>query len=262
MTERPPTFSLRGKVAVVTGAASGIGAAVVRRFAGAGAETVLIDRDDPSQVADEIGGMPVQADVSQEESVEEAFAAIEKRFERIDVLVNNAGIALDPVSIDETDEKHFRAHIDINVIGVLWGLKHGARIMQDGGAIVNTASVCGVMGFPDYASYNTSKYSVVGLTQVAAVELGRRGIRVNCVCPTSVRTPMLETFEEGAREARVLSAMSTLESIIDPEHVAAAMHFLVADDCPVISGQPLMVDCGLSTGISRTMWEKLGAEDA
>lgn len=111
-------------------------------------------------------------------------------------------------------------------------------------------------------SGNTSKYSIAGLTQVAAVEPGRRGIRVNCVCPTSVRTLMLETFEEGMREARVLTAMSTLESIIDPEHVAAAMQLLVADDCPMISGQSLMVDCGVSTGISRTMWEKLGADDA
>ncbi len=262
MTERPPTFSLRDKVAVVTGAASGIGAATVRRFAAAGAKTVLIDRDDPSQVASEIDGVPIQADVSSEDSMKDAFAEIASRFELVDVLVNNAGIALDPVPIAETDEEHFRAHMDVNVIGVLWGLKHGGSIMRDGGAIVNTASVCGVMGFPDYASYNASKYSVVGLTQVAAVELGPRGIRVNCVCPTSVRTAMLETFGEGMREARVLSAASTLESIIDPEHVAAAMQFLAADDCPVISGQPLMIDCGISAGISKTMWERLGDEDA
>ncbi|MEZ5078823.1 MAG: SDR family oxidoreductase [Solirubrobacterales bacterium] len=250
-----PMFDLEGKVAVVTGAASGIGEATVRRLADAGATPVLVDLVDCSDEAERLGGIAAQADVSVEDDIAAAAAAAVDRFGRIDIAVNNAGIALDPVPISETTPEHFRRHADVNALGVLWGLKHFTKSMPRGGAVVNTASICGVTAFPEYGSYTSSKYSAVGLTQVGAMELGPRGIRVNCICPTSVNTPMLWNFAEGEAEAAVLKAASPLSMIIEPEHAAALVHFLAADDCPVISGQPILIDCGITAGISGGIWE-------
>lgn len=252
--DQPAMFSLEGKVAVVTGAASGIGEATVRRLAAAGATPVLVDLADARAEAEKLDGAFIRADVSNEEDIAAVAREIADKYGRIDIAVNNAGIALDTVPIAETSAEHFRRHMEVNAMGTLWGLKHFAPHIPSGGAIVNTASVCGVLALPDYGSYTASKYSVVGLTQVGAMELGPRGIRVNCICPTSVNTPMLWNFAEGEAEAAVLKAASPLAEIIEPEHAAALIHFLCADDCPVISGQPILIDCGITAGISSGIW--------
>jgi 3alpha(or 20beta)-hydroxysteroid dehydrogenase len=250
-------FSLEGKVAIVTGAASGIGKAAATRLASAGADVVVLDLEEAAgrAAADEIGGRFARADVSDFDEVAAAMAAAAEPGGRVDIVVNNAGIALPSQALTETTREHFDAHIGVNARGVLNGMRAAAPYMEGGGAIVNTASILGVLGLPGYASYAASKFAVVGLTKMGAIELGPMGVRVNCVCPTSVDTPMLWTFPAGQQEASALSAASTLGRIADPEHVAALIHFLAADDCPVISGQAILIDCGVTAGMSVPVWE-------
>jgi 3alpha(or 20beta)-hydroxysteroid dehydrogenase len=127
--------------------------------------------------------------------------------------------------------------------------------MPPGGAIVNTASIAGVIGYPTYSAYGASKFAIVGLTKIAALELGPRGIRVNCICPSSVNTPQLRDDPTGDVEVAALGTASGLRRLIQPEDVAAAMHFLVADDCPVISGQAIVLDGAATAGISPALIE-------
>jgi NAD(P)-dependent dehydrogenase (short-subunit alcohol dehydrogenase family) len=250
-------FSLAGSTAVVTGAASGIGKATATRLRKAGADVVVVDVDAEGgeRAAAAIDGHFVRADVARVDEADEAMRAAVERTGRLDIVVNNAGIALELAAIADTSEEHFRRHMDVNALGVLNGIKAAAPLMSDAGAIVNTASLLGVMALPGYASYAASKFAIVGLTKVAAVELGPRGIRVNAICPTTVDTPMLDSFPAAQQEAAVLSLTSTLGRIVDAEHVAALVHFLVADDCPVISGQAVMIDCGITSGVSAQLWD-------
>jgi NAD(P)-dependent dehydrogenase (short-subunit alcohol dehydrogenase family) len=250
-------FSLAGRTAVVTGAASGIGKATASRLREAGADVLLVDVDAEGgeRAATEIDGRFVRADVARADEVDQAMRAAVEHTARLDIVVNNAGIALDLTAIADTPEEHFRRHMDVNALGVLNGIKAAAPLISNGGAIVNTASLLGVLALPGYASYAASKFAIVGLTKVAAVELGPRRIRVNAVCPTTVDTPMLDNFPAAQHEAAVLSLTSTLGRIADAEHVAALVHFLVADDCPVISGQAVMIDCGITSGVSAQLWD-------
>jgi NAD(P)-dependent dehydrogenase (short-subunit alcohol dehydrogenase family) len=250
-------FGLAGKVAVVTGAASGIGKAAAERLAAAQAEVVVLDVDEEAgrAVADAIDGRFARADVSSYEDVAEAMKQAAGERGRLDIVVNNAGIALPSQPLTETTREHFDEHLGVNARGVLNGMRAAAPYMRGGGAIVNTASILGVLALPGYASYAASKFAVVGLTKVGAIELGPLGVRVNCICPTSVDTPMLWTFPAGRQEASALSDASTLGRIAQPEHVAALIHFLAADDCPVISGQAVLIDCGVTAGLSAAVWD-------
>lgn len=251
-------FDLAGKVAVVTGAASGIGEACAIRLSQAGADVVVLDLDDHGQeVADALGGRFVKADVSRPEQVEAAMATA-AREERLDIVINNAGIALPLEAVVDTTDKHFMRHIEVNSLGVLNGMRFARRYMPKGSTICNTASVLGLLSAPGYSSYVASKFAVVGLTKTAAVEFGPDGIRVNCVCPTTVDTPMLDTFPSARQEADAFSASSALNRIINAEHVAALVHFLVADDCPVVTGQAIAIDCGMTAGVSSVVWNTEG----
>lgn len=251
-------FGLAGKVAVVTGAASGIGKACATRLTQAGAEVVVLDIDPAgADVAADLGGRYVRADVSQPREVEKAMceAAGEGR---LDIVINNAGIALPLEQMTDTSEEHFMRHIKVNTLGVLNGMRFARPYMGSGSVICNTASVLGLLSAPGYSSYVASKFAVVGLTKTAAIEFGTDGIRVNCVCPTTVDTPMLDTFPSARQEADSFSAMSALNRIIDAEHVAALVHFLVSDDCPVITGQAIAIDCGMTAGVSSVIWNVEG----
>jgi len=197
--------SLAGKIAVVTGGASGIGAATARLFAEAGAKVVLGDVQDGSAVAAEVGGVFQRTDVRRSEDVAALVQRAVREHGRLDVLFNNAGIERH-APLAATDDEMHREIVDVNVNGVFYGLKHGLLAMAQNpgpvrGSIVNTASVAGLVGTVMLGSYNASKHAVVGLTRTAALEYGPMGIRVNAVCPGIIRTPMLLQGFETTPEA-------------------------------------------------------------
>lgn len=248
-------FSVEGKIAVVTGAASGIGAATAGRFAAAGATVVVSDIADGSVVAEQVGGAFVAADVRDEAQVEALVDTAVARYGRLDVMVNNAGV-IGPgrgIAADSMDD--VREVLEVNLLGAIHGTRHAARAMRPGGTIVNTASMAGVVGFPGLAAYGASKWGVVGLTKHAAVEFGPRGIRVNCVCPTGVSTPMAgELANHWAVRSQAL-ANQHVRRLATAEEVAAAIHFLACDDAAMVNGHALQVDGGLGAGLSVQLIE-------
>ena len=248
-------FSLAGKVAVVTGAASGIGLATARRFAAAGATVVLSDINDGAAQATEVGGDFVAVDVTDEDSVAALVAAAVDAHGRLDVMVNNAGVLLTAKGIGADSAKDTREMMDVNLFGVLYGVKHAARVMEPGASIVNTASMAGIVGFPGLSAYGASKWGVVGLTRYAAIELGPLGIRVNCVCPTGVESPMTpDAPDHWAVRSQGLAHQHT-DRLASVDDVAAAIHYLASDDAAMVNGHALCVDGGLGAGMSIEMIE-------
>lgn len=196
-------FDLEGKIAVVTGAASGIGLAVSRRFAAAGATVYMADIadvDDGKLIADEILGHYIQTDVGDEEQVRALMAHAAEAKGEIDICVNNAGTTGGGALLVDEQRSNMERVFRVNTLGVLYGIKHAAPYMPHGSAIVNTASILGVIGYPRCGAYTASKFAVVGMTKVAALELGEQGIRVNCVCPSTVNTPWLTKQTNGEME--------------------------------------------------------------
>ncbi len=253
--EEPALFSLAGKVAVVTGAASGIGLATARRFAAAGATVVLSDINDATDEASDLGADFLAVDVSEEDSVASLVASVVEAHGRLDVMVNNAGVLLTAKGIDADSTDDVRRMIDVNLFGVLFGMRHASRAMGPGGAIVNTASMAGIVGFPGLSAYGASKWGVVGLTRHAAVELGPLGIRANCVCPTGVATPMVGSdLDHWAVRSQVLAHQHT-DRLATVDDVAAAIHYLASDDASMVNGHALWVDGGLGAGMSIEMIE-------
>ncbi|WP_082133302.1 SDR family NAD(P)-dependent oxidoreductase [Mycolicibacterium obuense] len=197
-------FGMAGRTAVITGAGSGIGAACAPMLGAAGAHAVALDldRDAAAATANDVGGEAVAADVSDPEAVQRALTAAAARSGAIDVLLNNAGIALDTHCFADTETSHFLRHIEVNMLFVINGIRMGAALRAPRSAIVNTASVQGLFAVPGYVSYAASNCGVVGLTKVAAMELGPGGIRVNAVSPTTVDTPMLHAVPAGGSGGR------------------------------------------------------------
>lgn len=251
---------LDNRIAVVTGGSSGIGLATARMFAEAGATVVVADIVDGSAVADEIGGTYLPCDVTDAEAVDRTVAATVEKHGRLDVFFNNAGVEMHG-SIVDTDREQHRRLIDVNVNGVYYGLQAAIKAMMQntdpaGGVIVNTASVAGITGVPGMSTYNASKFAVVGLTRNAAVEYGAAGIRVNCVCPGIIRTPMGEAAVSELGGAEALAAIGAaahpLGRIGEPEDVARLVTFLASDDASFISGAVVTVDGAMSAGFSGT----------
>ena len=239
-------FSLEGKVAVITGGAGGIGQATVRRFASAGARVVVADVNDALALAEEVAGLFVQTDVSDEAQVEALMNTAASAHGRIDVVINNAGIPVGGVAIADVAADDVRRSFGTNTLSVVYGIKHAVPHMQEGGAIINTASLAGLQGMYGSGPYVAAKFAVVGITKTAALELAGRGIRVNCVCPGNIDTPMGASPEFAA----VTNAMTPLGRAGRPEEVAALFHFLASDDCPYITGQAISIDGGMTAGPS------------
>lgn len=240
-------FLLKDKVAVITGAASGIGRATAVRFSKAGAKVVLADIHENVEIEKETGGMFVKTDVSSEKQVQYLMEAAVSHFGRLDVVVNNAGIAGATGDIADIEQEDFDLVQKVNVKGVLWGIKHGAKRMTKGGSIVNTASYAGLSAFPSYGSYGASKSAVIGLTKTAALELAPRGIRVNCVCPGTIDTPI--NVGAGELELALASYLTPLGRIGLPEEVASLIHFLASDESSYMTGLAIPIAGGISAGI-------------
>ena len=249
-------FSLEGQVAVITGGGSGIGLDTVRRFRRAGAHVVLADISNSGDLAKETGAVFHRCDISVEDEVRNMLEFSLERFGQLNILVNNAGVFSDYLPIEDKQQSSFDLCYSVNIMGTAYGLKHAAKLMADGGKVINIASAAGVIGAIGLSDYVASKHAVVGLTRSAALELGERNIRVNCVCPTTVDTPM--AMQEGGEhliEGEKL--LVPLGRICRPDEVAALIHFLASDDCGFINGQAILVDGGMSCGTNARMFEKL-----
>lgn len=248
---------LAGKVALITGAGSGIGRASARLFAAEGATVVAADVDERGGGAavEEIerrGGRAafVRADVSQRADVESMIAFVEKQFGALHVLFNNAGIFPDADgSVVDTDEEVFDRVIAVNLRGVFLGCKYGipALLRAGGGSIINTASLVALMGSAtSQSSYTASKGGVLALTREIAIEFARRGIRANALCPGPVNTPLLQTLlaDPSARARRFVHL--PMGRLADAEEVAAAALFLASDESSYVNGTAFLVDGGTS----------------
>jgi meso-butanediol dehydrogenase / (S,S)-butanediol dehydrogenase / diacetyl reductase len=248
------------KVAVITGAASGIGRAVAQRLASEGARVALIDRN-PEGLEKFAASLthPAQAwvlDIAREDEVEKCIAAVLTRFGRIDILCNNAGVAGGDYSpITETDTAIWRQILDINIMGAVHFTKYAARSMREqrGGAIVNTASVAGVRSGAGGNAYSASKAAIINLTMTSACDLGEWNVRVNAVCPGLIETGMTAPVFERARAANKehrLGSRCELRRPGRPEEVAAVIAFLASDDASYVTGQALPVDGGNTASLN------------
>jgi NAD(P)-dependent dehydrogenase (short-subunit alcohol dehydrogenase family) len=249
--------TLQGKVAVITGAGSGIGLAGAEAFVAAGARVVLVDIDEQALAvaakrldADEIAAVPVPCDVRDEGALSAALDVAEARFGRIDTIWNNAGVESFGPMVAASDEDYRRV-FDVNVLGVLHGTKLGLRRLSDGGSIIQTASVAGLSGVAMQALYAASKAAVISITKTAALEGGARRIRCNAICPAVVDTPLIEKtlgFALTAEMREALASPTALKRLVEPEEVAAAAVFLASDDASFVSGLALTVDGAMTAG--------------
>jgi 3-oxoacyl-[acyl-carrier protein] reductase len=239
--------SLDGKVALVTGGSRGIGAAISRELARAGAKVAINYRagqEAAEEVAGEIGGLAIQADVSNPEEVKALIERVEGELGDIDAVVNNAGITRDTLIARMTDDD-WEMVIDTNLRGTFNTCRAVSRKMlrRRAGSIVNLSSVVGVHGNPGQANYAASKAGIIGLTKALARELGSRGVRVNAIAPGYISTELTNVLSE---EARGLILQNTpLGRLGEPEDIAGAVRFLCSDEAAFITGEVLLVDGGL-----------------
>jgi NAD(P)-dependent dehydrogenase (short-subunit alcohol dehydrogenase family) len=252
-------MDFKGKIAVVTGAANGIGRATAIAFARAGAKLVLVDRDTAAGEATagvirQAGGEAkfVAADVTRSSDVQAYVKAALEAHGRIDCFFNNAGIEGKVMPTAEYDEAMFDAVIGVNVKGVFLGLRHvlPAMLRQKSGAVVNTASVAGLVATPGMPAYVASKHAVIGLTKAAAGEVARQGVRVNAVCPGPVDTRMIHSLEAQLDPANPAAVNERYQAAIPsgrytrPDEIANVVLFLCSDLAVNITGAQWVVDGG------------------
>jgi NAD(P)-dependent dehydrogenase (short-subunit alcohol dehydrogenase family) len=237
---------LAGKVCVITGTASGIGAESARLFAAEGATVVGIDLSTEAE-----GTLTIEADVSDEGQVVEAFRRVEDEFGRIDVLMNNAGInPTDDGSVLETSLDSWQRVQDVNLRSVFLCCKHGIPHLLEngGGSVVNVASFVATMGAAvSQISYTASKGGVLALSRELGVEFADRGVRVNALCPGPVNTPLLkELFAKDPERAAKRLVHIPMGRFGEPEEIAKAALFLASDDSTFVTASTFLVDGGLS----------------
>jgi NAD(P)-dependent dehydrogenase (short-subunit alcohol dehydrogenase family) len=237
---------LDGKVCVITGAASGIGAETARLFAAEGARVVGVDLQPGA-----VGDLPVQADVTHEEQVRDMYRRARDELGRIDVLFNNAGInPNDDTSVLETSLEAWQRVQDTNLRSVFLCCKHGIPHLLDGGggSVINTASFVAVMGAAvSQISYTASKGGVLALSRELGVEFARRGVRVNALCPGPVNTPLLqELFAKDPEQAARRLVHLPMGRFAEPHEIAQAALFLAGDDSSYVTASTFLVDGGLS----------------
>lgn len=248
------TKQFTGKVALITGAAAGLGQATAEAFAAAGAHVVVsdINQDDGDSVVAGIraaGGEAtfIACDVSRGAEVQKLIAGTLEAYGRLDFAFNNAGIEIEQSKLADGDEDVFDHIMNINVKGVWHCMKHEipAMLAQGGGVIVNTASVAGLGAAPKMSIYSASKHAVIGLTKSAAVEYAKKGIRVNAVCPAVIDTEMFRrAAASDPRKAEFAAAMHPVGRLGQAEEIAAAVLYLCSEGAAFTTGVALPVDGG------------------
>lgn len=252
MTNADRTVSVnqrgRGKVAAVTGGASGIGAAIVRRLAAEGTAVAVSDLDlgKAEDVAQELRGngaraIAIAADVGDESAVESLVDRTVTELGALDVMVNNAGIGEKPTPIDVRSADDWRRVIRVNLDGVFHGVKHAARVMKAsgrGGVIINVSSIMGLVGLEGAPAYVAAKHGVVGLTKAAALELAPFRIRVVSVNPAFIRTPLITGMEE------TMLPLHPLGRLGEAEEVAGLVAYLASDEAAFLTGASYLIDGG------------------
>jgi len=253
---------LEGKVAIITGAADGIGQAAAVLFAREGARLVLADVNEEGLnrtmvlVQKENGeGIIKRTDVSKEAEVKELIDLALKNYSQIDILCNNAGITGGLVDLEQEDGENWQKVYSVNVLGAVFATKYAARHMKEreAGSIVNTASVAGIRSGAGTNAYSASKAALINFTQTAACDLGGYNIRVNAVCPGLIETGMTRPIFELARQRGKFGKLGSrceLRRYGLPEEVARAILFLASDEASYITGQALPVDGGNTASLN------------
>jgi 3-oxoacyl-[acyl-carrier protein] reductase len=243
----PEFASLEGKVALVTGGSRGIGAAISRELGRAGAKVAVNYRsgkEAAEEIAGEVGGVALQADVSDPAQAQRLIEEVEEQVGDVDCLVNNAGITRDTLIARMSDDD-WNEVIGTNLGGPFYTCRAVARKMmrRRSGSIVNLTSVVGLHGNPGQANYAAAKAGIIGLTKALARELGSRGVRVNAVAPGYIATELTNVLSEEIRGA--ILANTPLGRLGEPEDVAGAVRFLCSDEAAFVTGEVLLVDGGL-----------------
>ncbi|MDB5082351.1 MAG: hypothetical protein JWP00_4275 [Chloroflexi bacterium] len=251
---------LTGKVALITGAASGIGRATALVFASEGARVVAADRDlagceqTVSQIEAQGGqASAVRVEVTDAAQVETTIQAALHKFGQLNILFNNAGTAETAISIMDMAEEEWDRVMAVNAKGVFLGIKYGAAAMLkagQGGSIINTASVAGVVGYAGHAAYSASKAACLHLTRTAALELARANIRVNAIAPAFTATPMVDELAASSRDPeramKKLAQAIPLGRLGTPHEIANAALFLASDESSFMTGAVMTLDGGLT----------------
>ncbi|MDH3678897.1 MAG: glucose 1-dehydrogenase [Acidimicrobiia bacterium] len=256
---------LDDRVAIVTGAASGIGAATAKRFVAEGAKVLLADIQDEAgeELVTELGGNTafLHTNVARETDVEAAVAEAVDRWGGLDVIHNNAGFVGVTGPLEDTTDQEWHETLDVLLSSVFYGTKHATPAMRErgGGSIINTASVCGLVAGIGAHAYTVAKHGVVGLTRSTALELAEYNIRANAVCPGYIATGLsagrsvseVDQDELQARLAKARAAMDNsqpLPRMGEPSDIAAAVTWLASDDSHWVTGTTQIVDGGLTVG--------------
>ncbi len=259
---------LEGKVAVITGASSGMGRATATRFAAEGASVVIADLnaeggEAAARECRENGANAVfqRTDVTAEAAIKGAIDRAVKEFGRLDVMFNNAGLAGALGSLEATTAENWDRTFAILLRGVFLGIKHAVPAMRKigGGSIISTASVAGLRGGAGPLVYSVAKAGVIHLTKCAALELGRDRIRVNCICPGGINTPLLYNRVPGGQEttAQFLAQIQPIARAGLPDDIANMALFLASDESEWVTGTAMVVDGGLTAGGS--IFDRAGA---
>ena len=249
-----PHEDFDGRVALVTGAAGGIGREAARLFAARGARVAVADRnvigaEETVEIISDAGGdaLAVEVDVADAGAVRAMVATTVEAFGRLDIAHNNAGIKGADARVDEMDDEVWRAGISIMLDGVFLCMKYEIPELRKvgGGAIVNTSSGAGLIGVPRFSNYVAAKHGVIGLTKAAALEYIGENIRINAVCPGTARSQMVDDWMQGSAEAEAsVAALHPIGRIAEPAEIAEAVVWLASDAASFVVGSAMAVDGG------------------